>query len=32
MRVGEWVVYGIGIEPDHFARVITYALSQPLDF
>ncbi|MET0389955.1 MAG: hypothetical protein ABW321_28540 [Polyangiales bacterium] len=32
MRVGAWVVYGIGVPPEHFTEVIALALAQPIDF
>jgi len=32
VRVGDWVVYAIGVAPEHIAQVIDYAVSQPADF
>ena len=32
VRVGEWVVYAIGVAPEHIAQIIDYALDQPSDF
>jgi len=32
IRAGEWNVYSIGIEAEHFADVVRYALAQPVDF
>jgi GNAT superfamily N-acetyltransferase len=32
VRVGEWVVYAIGVAPEHIAQIIDYAVGQPADF
>ena len=32
MRAGEWVVYSIGIAPEHFPEAIAHATAQPVDF
>jgi GNAT superfamily N-acetyltransferase len=32
VRAGEWVVYAIGVAPEHIAQIIDYALAQPADF
>jgi hypothetical protein len=32
VRAGEWIVYSIGLAPEHIPAAITHALSQPLDF
>jgi acetylglutamate synthase len=31
VRVGEWIVYSIGLAPEHIPAAIAHALSQPLD-
>lgn len=32
VRAGEWIVYTIGLAPEHLPAAISYALRQPVDF